>query len=264
MEKQPPLIEIRDATVWRDTSCVFEKLNLTIQQGESVAIIGPNGSGKTTLSKLFAREIYPVDEPNSSMRILGRRRLVVTDYRRTIGVVANDGCDLFAPATTVYEACVSGFSATAGVRNMPFTPTAAQRRQAFQALADCGIRDLANLQIGKLSTGQRQRCLLARALVHEPLALLLDEPGFGLDLAASLALTSRLRRLIRGGTSVILITHNINDIPPEIDRVISLSAGRIVDDGTRESVLTEDKLAALYKVPLKISTSNGFFVVVAD
>lgn len=109
MSTTPPLISIRNATLWRGTSCVFQNLSLEIQQHEPVAILGPNGSGKTTLLKAINREIYPVQDPDSSFSILGRERWNVWELRKQIGLVSQDLQQRYTATTTGMEVVVSGF-----------------------------------------------------------------------------------------------------------------------------------------------------------
>ncbi|HKJ20795.1 MAG TPA: ATP-binding cassette domain-containing protein, partial [Woeseiaceae bacterium] len=109
MKPDAPLVEIRNATIWRGTTCVFEHLDLTIEQHERVAIVGPNGSGKTTLLKAITRELYPVAKPDSVFRILGRDTWNVWELRKHIGVVSQDLQQRYTPTTTALEVVVSGF-----------------------------------------------------------------------------------------------------------------------------------------------------------
>lgn len=109
------LLEIRNATVWRGSTCVFKNLNLDIEQHERVAILGPNGSGKTTLLKTINRELYPAAQDGSWIRILGKERWNVWELRRHIGVVSNDLQQLYTPTITAIEVVLSGFHSSIGV-----------------------------------------------------------------------------------------------------------------------------------------------------
>lgn len=111
-----------------------------------------------------------------------------------------------------------------------------------------------------MSTGQQRRCLLGRALVHDPDTLILDEPTAGLDFAASFDYLARIRKLARSGKNIVLVTHLLNEIPPEIDRVILLRAGRIVADGTKDEVLTEAYLRQTYDTDIRVAKIDGYFL----
>ena len=259
--REPPLIEIRNATIWRGSTCVFEKLNLTVEQHERVAILGPNGSGKTTLLKTINRELYPVVTANSGVRILGRDNWNVWDLRRHIGIVSHDLHQRYTPTTTALEVVISGFHSSIGVHG-----TLAQRisksevDKARAILRLLSIDALANTALRSMSTGQQRRCLLGRALVHQPQTLILDEPTEGLDFAASFDYLGRIRELARSGHNIVLVTHHLNEIPPEIERVIVLKNGTIVADGDKASVLDAELLSSVYETGIRVAEVDGFYL----
>jgi iron complex transport system ATP-binding protein len=126
------------------------------------------------------------------------------------------------------------------------------RKRAVEALERMEAAHLAARLVGEMSAGEKRRILIARALVHRPRQLLLDEPSNALDLAAQRELRETLRRLAREGTGLVLVTHHLSDILPEIERVILVRAGRIVGDGPREELLTEARLSELFNAPVRI------------
>jgi len=257
----PKLIEIHDATIWRGSTCVFEHLSLDIEQHERVAILGPNGSGKTTLLKTINRELYPVSKPGSYLRILGSDRWNVWELRKRIGVVSNDLHQRYTPTTTAIEVVVSGFHSSIGVHGiLADRVTREQVDSARKTLAELGIDDLRKTPLNRMSSGQQRRCLLARALVHDPLTLILDEPTSGLDFAASFDYLDRIRRLARDGRNILIVTHHLNEIPPEIHRIILLQEGRVVADGSKSDVLTNEKLSSVYETPIRVAEVDGFFL----
>jgi iron complex transport system ATP-binding protein len=256
-----PLIEIRNATVWRGTTRVYHNFNLTIDQHEQVAILGPNGCGKTTLLKLINRELYPVVADGSSVRILGRANWNVWDLRSHIGIVSHDLHARYRDTTPARNVVVSGFLSSVGIHGTLHTRvTAGQESRALAILSELGIGDLADTPFGKMSTGQQRRCLLGRALVHEPDTLVLDEPTAGLDLAASFDYLVRVRRLVAAGRNIVLVTHALNEIPPEIERVILIREGRIVADGPKHAVLTVDNLQRTYDTRVRLARVDGFYL----
>lgn len=256
-----PLIQIRNATIWRGSTRVFEALNLTIEQHERVAILGPNGSGKTTLLKTINRELYPVVEEKSSVRILGREHWNVWELRKRIGIVSHDLHQRYTPTTTAIEVVVSGFHSSIGVHG-----TLAQRvsneqvEKARETLNMLGIDALAKTPLKSMSTGQQRRCLLGRALVHEPQTLILDEPTEGLDFAASFDYLRRIRDLSASGHNIVLVTHHLNEIPPEVERVIVLKNGTIVADGPKTDVLTGEFLSSVYDTVIRIAELDGYYL----
>jgi len=257
----PKLIEIHDATLWRGSTCVFRNLTLDIEQHERVAILGPNGSGKTTLLMTINRELYPATKPGSYVRILGKDRCNVWELRRQIGVVSNDLQHRYTPTTSAIEVVVSGFYASVGVHGaLADRVTPEQVAAATKTLAELGIEALRNTPLNRMSSGQQRRCLLARALVHDPVTLILDEPTSGLDFSASFDYLDRIRALARAGRNIIIVTHHLNEIPPEIDRIILLRDGGIAADGAKAAVLTSEKLSAVYATPIRVAEVDGYYL----
>lgn len=255
-----PLIEIFNATVWRGSTCVFQNLSLTIRQHERVAVLGPNGSGKTTLLKLLNRELYPVASEDSRVRILGRERWNVWDLREHIGVVSQDLQSGFLPNSTVLDAILSGFFSSIGVHpqlRAQIEPDQLERAEAI--MRTLGLESLRDREYRTLSTGQQRRCLLGRALVHEPDTLILDEPTDGLDMSAGFDFMAHVRDLARRGRSLVLVTHHLNDIPPEIERVILLKNGKIVADGPKAKTLTAELLSEVFGTDLRLGEIEGHY-----
>ncbi|WP_437796981.1 ABC transporter ATP-binding protein [Sorangium sp. So ce693] len=256
----PALIEIEDAEVFRGDTRVFEGLSLRIEQGENTAILGPNGAGKSTLLRLLSREIYPVHRESSHVRILGHERWEVSALRRRLGLVSYELQMAYPRGVRGCDVVLSGFFASAGLHEHE-PPTAAQHRRAEEVLADLGVAHLGDKPIAEMSAGEQRRCLLGRALVHDPEALVFDEPTTSLDLKAAFELIDLLRRLARQGKTLILVTHHVHEIPPEIGRVVLLRRGRVFADGPKRAVLTDDNLSRLFDVPLSVVEREGFFQV---
>ena len=258
---EAPLIDIRNATIWRGSTRVFDSLTLTIARHERVAILGPNGSGKTTLLKTINRELYPVDRDGSWVRILGRERWNVWELRRHIGIVSQDLQQRYRPAATALEVVLSGFLASIGVHGLLGERIGDARIAAARAiLEELGISELADTPLRAMSTGQQRRCLLGRALVHRPDTLILDEPTSGLDFAASFDYLARIRALARDGRNILIVTHHLNEIPPEVDRVVVLDRGVIAADGPKASVLTPDLLSRVYGTRIAVAEIDGYYL----
>lgn len=256
-----PLIDIRNATIWRGETRVFDNLTLTIERHERVAILGPNGSGKTTLLKTINRELYPVRRDGSWVRILGRERWNVWELRRHIGIVSHDLQQRYRPATTALEVVLSGFLASIGVHGILGERIGAEEIGAARdILGELGIAELADTPLSSMSTGQQRRCLLGRALVHRPDTLILDEPTTGLDFAASFDYLARIRALARDGRNIIIVTHHLDEIPPEIGRVVVLDRGTIAADGPKESVLAPELLSRVYGTPIAVAEIDGHYL----
>ena len=261
MKPEVLLVEIRNATIWRRTTCVFRNLDLIIEQHERVAIVGPNGAGKTTLLKAINRELYPVANDDSVFRILGRDTWNVWELRKHIGVVSQDLQQRYTPTTTALEVVVSGFHSSIGVHGILADKVEPQQVDAARATLDeLGVGDLASTPLRSMSTGQQRRCILARALVHQPHTLILDEPTAGLDFAASFDYLERIRALAAQGRNIVIVTHHLNEIPPEVDRVVLLDEGRIAADGPKQEVLTEENLSSIYGTRVRIAEIDGYYL----
>ena len=260
MPRPHSLIDVRNATVWRGRTRVFADLSLKIEQGQNTAILGPNGAGKTTLLRLVTRHLYPVVAPDAYVRVLGRERWNVQELRSHIGVVSHDLQRDYLGFTLGRDVVLSAFSGSIGVHGITHSFTDEERERAERTMAVLGVGDLAEKPLAKMSTGEQRRFLLARALVNEPHTLVLDEPTAGLDLAAAFYYLEIVRSLIAGGVSIVLVTHHINEIPPEVTRVVLLKKGKVTVDGDKEQVLTERNLRALYDTKLRLVESGGFYV----
>lgn len=249
-------LELANVNVARGDRVVLHDINLTIGTGEHVAILGPNGCGKSTLIFTITCQIYPMVQPGMRVRIFGRDRWDLTQLRRHFGVVGAGlmGAELPGERTAVttgLDAVTAGFfSASTLWPNLHVTDE--MRERAVEALERMEAVHLANQLVGEMSAGERRRILIARALVHRPRQLLLDEPSNALDLAAQRELRETLRRLAREGTGLVLVTHHLGDILPEIERVILMRNGRIVGDGARADLLTAPKLSELFDTPVRI------------
>jgi iron complex transport system ATP-binding protein len=222
-----------------------------VRTGEHVAILGPNGCGKSTLIMAMTCQVYPMVKPGMRVRIFGRERWDLTQLRQHFGVVATDLPGERTAVTTGLDAVTAGFfSASTLWPNLHVT--AAMRSRAREALERIEAAHLSGQLVGEMSAGEKRRILIARALVHRPKQLLLDEPSNALDLAAQRELRETLRRLAREGTGLVLVTHHLGDILPEIDRVILMRKGRIVGDGPRTELLTEARLSELFGTRVRI------------
>lgn len=248
-------LELRNVNVARGDRMVLHDVNLTIRTGEHVAILGPNGCGKSTLILTMNCQIYPVVTPGMRVSIFGRERWDVTQLRRHFGVVGTDLPGERTAVTTGIDAVVAGFfSASSLWPNLHVTE--GMRECAAEALKRIEASHLAGQLVGEMSAGERRRILIARALVHRPDQLLLDEPSNALDLAAQRELRDTLRRLAREGTGLVMVTHHLGDILPEIERVILMRAGRIVGDGPRAELLSETRLSDLFDTRVRIGSDE--------
>lgn len=240
----------------RGERVVIPDLSLKIEVGEHVAILGPNGCGKSTLVKTLTRECYPLARPDSSVRLFGNEVWNVFELRSLLGIVAND-FPVPDRGVTGREMVISGFFSSVGLWPHHVV-TAEMEEKAESALRQLEALHLAERNYDELSSGETRRILIARALVHSPKALLLDEPTTSLDLFAQHELREAMRRLAQAGIAILLVTHHLSDIIPEIERVILMKAGRIMADGPKRDLLAQDPIEQLFGVRVELSERNGY------
>lgn len=256
-----PLIEFHNVTVQRGESIVLDGLTLSITQGEHVAILGPNGSGKSTLIKLVSRELYPRQKNEPwSLRIMGRDRWNLFELRNQLGLVSNDWMQMCTRDYSGFEIVLSGFFGSVGIWPN-HTVTAEMERKAREVMEVLEITHLADRNTNEMSSGEARRMLIARALVHDPQALILDEPTTSLDLRATYELREILRKLARQGIGMIMVTHHLPDIIPEMERVVLISNGRVCGDGPTREVLQTATLTGLFGIPLEVIERGGYYHV---
>ncbi len=242
----------------RGETPALRDFSLTIEAGDHVAILGPNGCGKSTLIKTITRECYPLARPDSSIRILGRSRWNIFDLRALLGIVSND---LMAQCTrdiTGFDVVLSGFFSSIGIWPN-HEVTADMRTRTAEVLELLEAPRLASKLVNEMSSGEARRVLIGRALVHSPRALLLDEPSTSLDLFAQHELRETVRKLARSGLGIVLVTHHLSDIIPEIGRVILMRGGRIAGDGPKDEVLTAGALTELFGVDVELGQRGGYY-----
>ena len=255
-----PLLSFQKITVMRGEKRVLDRFSLEIGSGENVAIIGPNGCGKSTLIKTISRELYPLAVDNAAVRLMGQERWNIFDLRSHIGLVSNDLVATYSRDFTGREAILSGFFGSVGIwPHHAVTPEMQARADEIVDLLE--MEHLQERFISEMSSGEAKRAVIGRALVHRPEALLLDEPTNSLDLRAMQELRDILRKLVQSGTSLVLVTHHLHEIIPEIRRVILLRNGQVFADGAKQDVLTPEVLSAMYGVQIELIERHGYYHV---
>lgn len=242
----------------RGANVALQGLSLTIGQGEHVAILGPNGCGKSTLIKTIMRECYPLALTGTSVEILGQSLWNVFDLRSMLGIVSNDLMTQCTREITGFDVVLSGFFSSIGIwPNHHVTGDMCDKASRVLALLEAP--HLARKPVDEMSSGEARRVLIGRALVHGPRALLLDEPSTSLDLFAQHELRESIRKLAQSGIGIVLVTHQLSDIIPEIDRVILMRGGRIVGDGAKTDLLTGRSLKELFGVDVELAQRDGYY-----
>lgn len=256
-----PYLELEQVEAWLGPRPVFTNLSLELRLGEHAVVLGPNGSGKSSLIKLLSRELYPVVKPGSRLRIFGDSTVNLWALRSRIGLVSADLETTHGAArggtVPAEQVVLSGCFGSVGIGRSQVA-SAGQRQRVVELMQELGLAPLRQRPYRELSDGQRRRLLLARALVHDPELLVLDEPTNGLDLGARRQLLDSLRRLARAGTTLLLVTHQIEAIIPEVSRCLLLRDGALVADGPAEELLRDQPLSALFQTPLRVVEAGGW------
>jgi len=253
-----PVLRIENAHVVRDGRAILSIPELEIHEGQHTAILGPNGAGKTTLLRMIGHSIYPhTGADEARIEVFGQSRWDVFELRKLLGLVSQDlqTSFTFHPGLTAVEAVLTGYFATQIHRPKDITQDMIDT--ALASLDEVGALPLADRKMAQLSLGEARRVVIARALVPKPKALLLDEPCTGLDFGARHHFLQALRGVAQRGTTMLIVTHDLEDIIPEISRVILLKQGTIFADGSPADVLDRTTLSDLYGVPPERIPSFG-------
>ena len=252
------IIDFQNITVFQGRNKVFEEFSLTIDESQSTVILGPNGSGKTTLLKLLNRELYIVEDKASSLKIFEKDRWNVDELRSNLGVVSQHLQYGYSNSAIGLYVVLSGFYSSDGIwQHQEFDDSRLDRAKEVMDLL--AISHLKEREFSTMSTGEQRKFLLARSLVNDPAVLVFDEPTSGLDMSTCFQYLEIIRELISMGKKVILVTHHIHEIPPEVTRVILLKEGRVIEDGDKDQILTNTNLTNLFDWPIKVIKENGYY-----
>ncbi len=246
----PELLDVSNLRVTRGRTAILRDVTWRVRRGEHWAILGANGSGKTTLLKTLTGYMPPT---SGSIALLGQCYGASDwrDLRLHIGVVMSAFVSAIPPAECAIETVLSGKFAQLDLWH---AVTEGDRRTARRWLQFIGLRTLADREWAYLSQGERQRVLIARALMGRPKLLILDEPCAGLDPVARQHFLHFLQRLARrrGAPALMLVTHHVEEIVPAFTHALLLRRGEVVASGRRARVLTDDKLSRTFGVPLRL------------
>ena len=261
-----PVLELVNATVVKGGVTILHGLNLTIHDGEHTAILGPNGSGKSTLVKLLTHHDYAwavEDDDPPPVKVYGNDRWDVMELRAQLGVISADMHHRFvvgnsAGTLKAEDVVISGLFATHGFLQ-PDQVNEKTRKRAADALARVEAGHLAQKMMDEMSTGEARRVLIARALVTSPRALVLDEPTSGLDVVSRHRFLEQVERVGKAGTTLIFVTHHVEEIVPSVGRVVLLKEGRVAFDGPKREMLTGAKLTEVFGAPVFVTERDGLY-----
>lgn len=251
-----PFFQAQNMTAYQGDTQVFKGFDITIPHGQNIALLGPNGCGKSTLLKLIFRELYPVHTDPAAVLINGQSHWNLTQLRQDIGLVSHSLYQTYFRQIKGFEVVASGFFNSIDIHKK-LTPQQHQQTQA--TLQQYNLVPLSGKRMTELSSGQRQKLLLARALVHQPKILILDEPTNHLDPAAQLDFVATLQQVAATGVQLVLVTHHLAEITPDFKRVVLLRQGQVVADGPRAETLTGKNLSATFSHPLNVDEHDGLY-----
>ena len=254
------LINIKNATAWRGTTKVFDGLNLSIPAERNTAILGPNGAGKSTLLRIITKKIYPNPTKDCVVEILGKSRWNVWELRKQMGIVSQDMQHAYRSDVNGFDVVASGFFSSVGIPDH-LEVDDQQKEKVEQLLSQLQIDSLRSNLYSAMSTGERRRFLIARALVHDPHTLVFDEPTAGLDIPGIFHYLKVARELMQSGKTLVVVTHHVHEIPPEVDHLVLLKNGEVMETGPKDELLCDETVSKLFNVPLKVVETDGYFQV---
>jgi iron complex transport system ATP-binding protein len=250
------VLRLADVTVVRPPATLLDRVSWIVRPGERWVVLGPNGSGKTTLMRVASLYLHP---STGTVDVLGHRlgRVDVRRLRTRIGFVSPAFADMLRPEIAAVEAVMSAREAALETWWHTYGPDDLAAARAL--LARTGAASLAEQSFGTLSSGERQRVLLARSLWGDPGLVLLDEPTAGLDLGAREDLVRRLAHLAddAGTPPTVLVTHHVEEIPPGFTHALLIRGGRVLAAGPIDRTLDAEVLSATFGLALRLDRRDG-------
>jgi iron complex transport system ATP-binding protein len=252
------VVRLRNVTVRRSGRTILGPLDWTIGRSERWVVVGPNGSGKTTLVQVASTNLWPT---TGSVEVLGATigRVDARELRRRVGYAGAGLEPAFDPDLPASDIVVS--ARHAALATWWHAYSANDRERAGSLLDHLGVGDLADRPFGLLSTGERRRVQIARALMPDPDLLILDEPAAGLDLGARETLVRDLGRLAGSGAplAIVLVTHHVEEIPVGFGHGLVLGSGRAVAAGSIGRAINGEALSAAFGIPIRVDRLDGRF-----
>jgi iron complex transport system ATP-binding protein len=270
MANKQPVLQFNDATVYRESTKVMDEFTIQVNRFGHTAIVGPNGSGKSTFIQVLTHQIHPLASQNGvpPIRIFGKSNWNVSKLRERVGIVSADmkheiKYNLKGGRVSGSDVVLTGFFSSTQLFDHHHV-TAEMRQRAKDALADMEASYLAGRMFSRMSAGEAQRILIARALVTAPDLLILDEPTTALDFVARKNCLRLIRQLTRKDTTVIIVTHHVEEVIPEIANIILLKEGTAAFQGPKKKILTSENLSTVFGHPLTLHQGNGRYRVELD
>jgi iron complex transport system ATP-binding protein len=250
----PAALSLRDVTLVREGRAILNSISWKVGASERWVVLGRNGCGKSTLMKIASLYLHP---SSGDVEVLGEKlgRTDVRSLRKRIGVASSGMADQLRSDLIATDVVMTAKNAALE----PWWHTYDDRQRARDCLDRMEIGRLADRSFATLSSGEKQRVLLARTLMPEPGLLLLDEPTAGLDLAGREDLVRTLGVLAAGSETpaTVLVTHHVEEIPEGFTHVLMLREGEVLTSGPLEEVLNEANLSECFEMPLGLERRHG-------
>ncbi|MEM6256890.1 MAG: ATP-binding cassette domain-containing protein [Planctomycetota bacterium] len=258
-------IDCEGLVVKRGPTTILDGVSCQVKRGQAAAILGPNGCGKTTFTRcltgtMFATQgrLTVLDQTIGQTNILAlRKRIGLVNPTTDNGFAHVTGAVVDAGLSTTMAVC-TGYFASVGLYE---TPSEEQVEHARQLLHSVGLGHRLEHKLGKLSTGEQRRALIARALVHRPELLILDEPTAGLDLRGREQVLATIEQLLSqpDAPALLMITHHVEELSPRTSQVLLMKEGRFVAAGQPDQVINPETLSSVYGCKVYVKKSNGRF-----
>ena len=247
------LIKVLNASVYLKGEKILNEIDWTMKEGENWAVVGNNGSGKTTFLKLIFGELIPLYGGEISW--FGRKGLhPLKTVRRRLGYISAEYQTSYDRPASGLAVVLSGFFSSVGLYK---TPEHMQRRTAIDWMDRLNISDLAKKNFLEMSYGEARRVLLARALVHHPDILILDEPCAGLDIPNRELFLNALDDLGQSGTHLIFVTHRVEELVPSLTHVLYLKNGSVFHKGIKQEMITDSRLSKVLDCQVSVAENSG-------
>tara|TARA_Y100001933_G_scaffold151895_1_gene150279 strand:- start:969 stop:1745 length:777 start_codon:yes stop_codon:yes gene_type:complete len=242
-------LEAKKVTAIKNNFEVINNLSLRIKQNERVLILGPNGSGKSSIVDLINRNIYPIEKQNSIFRLFDQKLINIWELRQKISTVNNNIKQRISPYLNITDLIISGLYGK-------FCKIESYTRKDFklakELIEKMQLKEISNKTFGNLSDGEKQISLIARAIINNPEILILDEPSANLDLKAKIFLINKIHDLSLLGINILCITHDINMITDNYNRIILLKDRQIIADGKPDFIMNSYNINRLFDVNIKL------------
>ena len=250
--------EAKNINCFKGDFRVIKNLNLKIAYSENVVLIGPNGSGKSSLIEVINRNIYPVINHESNLKIFDKELINLWELRKRISTVNNDIKNRINPNLQVFDLILSGLYG-----RYCYIPNKSERDsyKVEKIIKTMQISNLSKRYFSFLSDGEKQISLIARALIKKPDILILDEPIANLDYKSKFFVIDKVNELSKLNTKILCVTHDISTITKIYDRVIMLKEGKIIADGNQNKVINSENINKLYGIDVEVTKNNGQWTI---